>query len=163
MRAQPAKPHVDMYKALNASASTISVGEVTSSLANGVVTGYDNTLLYAYATQWHKEVNFVTTSGHIYQAAVIVWCKPFYDSLPPDLQKVLSEIPASMTDKGRKEVRAMNKVLAKKYREAGLTVHDLSSGERAAFVKATAGVEGEFKKSTTAKGRELLETLKKNR
>ena len=163
MRSQPAMPHVEMYRALGAGASSIAVGEVTSSLANGVVNGYENTLLYAYATQWHKEVRYVTKSAHIYQAAVVTWCKAWFDQLPPDLQAVLRDVPDAETKKGRALVRAMNKRLEAEYGKAGVEVKSLSVSQRAAFKAATAGVRGKFLAETTPEGKQLLEILERNR
>ncbi len=163
MRAQPAKPHVDMYKALGASAATIAVGEVTSSLANDVVTGYDNTLLYAYATQWHKEVKYVTKSAHIYQAAVVTWCKPWFDTLPEDLQKIVLGVKPTDVKKGRAAVRAMNKRLVKEYGKSGIEVYEPSAAEKAAFKKATSGVHDKFLSGASPKGKELYNLLKANR
>ncbi len=162
MRAQPAMPHVEMYRTLGASASTIAVGEVTSALANNVVVGFDNTLLYAFATQWHKEVKYMTLSSHIYQPAIVTWCKSFYDSLPDDLKKVMDAVPEGETKRGRSAVRAMNKLLEKKVAEAGVEVKALSDAQKAAFKAATASVHGKFKAETSAKGRQLLELLQKH-
>ncbi len=163
MRSQPAMPHVEMYRALGASASPIAVGEVTSSLANNVVTGYDNTLLYAYATQWHKEVKYVTKSAHIYQAAVVVWCKKWFDTVPADLQRILLKVPDGETKKGRALVRAMNKRLVTEYGKAGVQVKELSSSQKASFKRATAGVRAKFVAETTDRGRRLLKILEDNR
>jgi C4-dicarboxylate-binding protein DctP len=163
MRAQPAQPHVDMYKALGASAATIAVGEVTSSLANDVVSGYDNTLLYAYATQWHKEVKYVTKSAHIYQAAVVTYCKAWFDTIPPDLQKVLLNAKASDVKKGRAAVRAMNKRLITEYAKSGIQIHNLTASEKAAFKKVTAGVHQRFLSNASAKGKELYQLLTSSR
>ena len=163
MRSQPAMPHVEMYKALDAGAATISVGAVSSSLANGVVSGYDNTLLYAYATQWHKEIKYVTMSSHIYQAAIVVWCSAWLEKQSAEIQKLLTEVPAGEEKKGKAAVRAMNKVLKKEYAKAGVEVKELSSAERAAFKKATSGVRGHFLSKASPKGKELLQILEANR
>lgn len=163
MRSQPAMPHVEMYRALGASASPIAVGEVTSSLANNVVTGYDNTLLYAYATQWHKEVKYVTKSAHIYQAAVVVWCKAWFDQVPADLQQILARVPDGETKKGRALVRAMNKRLVAEYGKAGVEVRELTATQRDAFKRATDGVRTKFLAETSERGRRLLQILEDNR
>lgn len=160
MRAQPAMPHIEMYKALGASAQTLAVSEVTTSLSNGIVNGYDNTLVYAFATQWHKEIKYVTLSGHIYQPAVVSWCKPWFDSLPADLQAVLMNVPEGEEKKGRLSVRALNNILQKKYVEQGVAVKGLSASQKAAFKSTTAVVESKFRSQTSAKGRELLRLLK---
>jgi len=163
MRSQPAMPHVEMYNALGAGAATISVGEVSSSLANGVVSGYDNTLLYAYATQWHKEIAYVTLSSHIYQPALVVWCSAWLQQQTPELQKLMTEVPSGEEKKGKAAVRAMNKVLKSEYAKAGVDVKDLSAGQRAAFKKATSGVRAKFLAGASAKGKALLNVLESNR
>jgi TRAP-type transport system periplasmic protein len=163
MRSQPAMPHVEMYKALGAGAATISVGEVSSSLANGVVSGYDNTLLYAYATQWHNEIKYVTLSSHIYQAAIVVWCSAWLDQQTPELRALLTQVPSGEERKGKAAVRAMNKVLKKEYAKAGVDVQALSDAQRAAFKEATSGVRGHFLRKTSAKGKALLKVLESNR
>jgi TRAP-type C4-dicarboxylate transport system substrate-binding protein len=163
MRSQPALPHVEMYRALGASASTIAVGEVGSSLASGVVNGYDNTLLYAYATQWHKEIKYVTLSDHIYQGAIVVYCKSWFDSLPADLQAILMKVPAGETSRGRAAVRAMNTRLIAEYEKDDVKIRELTASEKAAFARATAGVAAKFLAETSAEGKELYELLKKSR
>ena len=162
MRAQQAKPHLDMYRALGAAADPIPVGEVTSSLAAGTVNGYDNTLLYAYATQWHKEIKYVTKSSHIYQAAVVAWCKPWFDTLPPDLQQILLGQTAKDIKLGRASVRAMNKRLLKEYAKSGIEVHVLTAAEKAAFKRATQSATDKFLSSTSSQGRALYKVLKQN-
>jgi TRAP-type C4-dicarboxylate transport system substrate-binding protein len=159
MRSQPAKPHVMAYQALGASASTIAAGEVTTSLASGVVSGYDNTLLFGYATQWYKEVKYVTLSAHIYQAAIVTWCKPWFDKLPEDLQKVVTTVPDGEAQWGRKLVRAMNKLLEKKYEEEGVQLKRLTDAQRAAFKARTDSVLTTLRGETSPEGRELLTIL----
>jgi TRAP-type C4-dicarboxylate transport system substrate-binding protein len=163
MRSQPAMPHVEMYRALGASASTIAVGEVGSSLASGVVNGYDNTLLYAYATQWHKEIKYVTISDHIYQGAIVVYCKAWFDTVPTDLQAILMKVPDGETTRGRVAVRARNTRLLKEYEKDGVKIRTLTAAEKAAFARATAGVATKFLADTTEAGRALYELLKKSR
>ena len=136
---------------------------MSSSLANGVVSGYDNTLLYAYATQWHKEIKYVTLSAHIYQPALVVWCSAWLDQQTPELKALLTEVPSGEEKKGKAAVRAMNKVLKQEYGKAGVDVKELSAAQRGAFKAATSGVRTHFLGKTSAKGKELLQILESNR
>jgi TRAP-type C4-dicarboxylate transport system substrate-binding protein len=102
----------------------------------------------------------VALSRHIYQAAVVLWCKRFFDGLPADLQEVLMTIPPGELEKGRKGVRVMNQRLVDVYKAEGIEVNPLSNAQIAAFKKATAAVEAKFMRSTSAKGKELLKALK---
>ena len=164
MRSQPADHHIAMYKALGANPNPIQVAEVSSSLSNGTVTGYDNTLLFGDLAGWADEVKYITMSSHIYQGAVVAWCKGWYDTLDADIQAALSKSRPKLQELGLSLVRVFNdKRMPAKYAEAGKQIKTLSASERAAFVTATASVEASFKGGTTELGRKLLDTLKRNR
>ncbi len=164
MRSQPAKNHLAMYKALGATPSPIQVAEVPTSLANNTVTGYDNTLLFGKLANWADNIKYVSLSGHIYQGAVIAWCKPWFDGLPADLQAILTKSRPKLEKVGLKLVRAFNdKKMPSQYADAGIEVKSLSGGQKAAFKSATASVESEFRGATTEAGRKLLDSLKNNR
>lgn len=163
MRTQPAMPHVEMYKTLGASAFPISVGEVVGALAADNVSGYDNTLLYAYAAQWFEQVKYITLSYHIYQPALVVWCKKSFEKLPPDIQKILTTVPADEKQKGRIAVRAMNKILRAKYKEQNREIRELTAAEKKAMKDATKPVIDKFLAETSPEGKALYEFLIKNR
>jgi tripartite ATP-independent transporter DctP family solute receptor len=150
MRSQQNKVHIDMWNALGASPVPLPVPEVPSSLQNGVVAGYDNTLLYAYAAQWNEGIKFVTISEHIYQPAVIVFSKEFWASLPEDLKVIVTKTIAEDQKQGRDRIRSMNKPLVEQYKAGGAEFYKLSDAEREAFKQATRSVWDAFRgRSTT--------------
>ena len=89
MRSQESWIHEEMYRALGGNPVAIPVTEVSAALAAGTVQGFDNTPLYSQAAGWQEFVDTWTVSNHIYQPAVIVWNREFYESLPADLQELL--------------------------------------------------------------------------
>ena len=105
MRAQESFVHTGMYEALGAKPNPIPVAQVAEDLANGVVSGYDNTWLYSYAAQWHKNVQYITESHHIYQPAVIAYNKEWLERMPADLREILLEDRDRQTRLGRKRIR----------------------------------------------------------
>ncbi|MCB9736254.1 MAG: TRAP transporter substrate-binding protein [Deltaproteobacteria bacterium] len=164
MRSQPATHHLDMYKALGATPSPIEVADVPTALSSGMVSGYDNTLLFGDLANWTEKVKYVTISKHIYQGALVAWCKGWYDELPADLQAVLVKPRPVIEQLGLKLVRIFNdKKMPEKYKAAGIQMVELSGGERAAFKSKTAEVWTKFRGRTSADGKKLLDLLEKSK
>jgi len=145
MRSQESFVHIEMWKALEASAAAIPTPEVTTALKTGAVTGFDQALLYMVAGAWHTSIKNLTLSAHIYQPAVIAFNKDWFDKLPPDLQKILIDEGRAIVRKGRASIRAMNPKLVKIIQKAGVTVGTLTDAERAEFEQATSGVRAKVK------------------
>lgn len=161
MRSQENQVHVETYRALKASPVTISVGEVASSLQTGVVDGFDNTPLFTQAAGWNQQVEYYSVTRHIYQPAVIVVNKAWYDGLAPDLQAAIIEPAKGLEKKGRKAVRALEPLLLKNLEKGGTKVYELTDAERDAFRQATRPVWDSFRASTSDAGRELLDVILK--
>lgn len=122
MRAQPSYVHTSMYKEFGAAANPMPAPEVPGALSSGVVDGYDNSLLYAYATQWYSNIKFLTLSSHIYQPAVIVFCKKVYDKLPGDMQAKMMGQAAKIQKAGRAMVRSGNRAALKQHEAKGVKI-----------------------------------------
>lgn len=142
MRSQESSVHVETYRALGASPVPISVGEVQSSLQTNVVQGFDNTPLFTQAAGWNQAVTHFTVSDHIYQPALILVNKAWYDALPPELRTIIETQAAKLEGRGRKLVRALNPVLIDNLTKGDhpLQVYTHTAAEKEAFKKATRGV-----------------------
>src|SRR5262245_51110738 len=102
MRSQEARTHLDTWKAFGASPVPIAVTEVLSSLQTGVVDGFDNTPLFAFAASWYQGIKYFTLTEHIYQPGVVVLSRKFWESLPADLQGLLMDDPQKLAKQGRR-------------------------------------------------------------
>ena len=145
MRSQESFVHIEMWKALEASASAIPTTEVSTALKTGSVAGFDQALLYMVAGAWHMSVKHLTLSAHIYQPAVIAFNQAWFDKLPPDLQKIAVDEGRKLVRPGRAAIRKMNPTLVQIIQKAGVKVTTLSDAERAEFVAKTAGVAAKVK------------------
>ena len=161
MRSQESFVHTEMYKLLGAKPNVIAVPNVPESLANGVVSGYDNTLLYAYAAEWYPTVKYITLTHHIYQPAVIAFNKKWFDALPADLKPIVKADAEKETKNGRFRIRAMNVKLQGMYEQKGITFHKPSADERAKMKAATRPVYDAFRQRTGATGSSLLDEILK--
>ena len=163
MRAQESWVHEETYRALGGNPVRIAVPEVLSSLQNNNVQGFDNTPLFAFATSWYQAVDHWTVSDHIYQPAVIVYNKQWFDGLPDDLQKILLADRQKETDYGRDLVRKLHPKLVENLKAAGMTVCELSDAEKAEFAKKAKSVHDMFRKKSGKKGAALLDIVEKNK
>jgi TRAP-type C4-dicarboxylate transport system substrate-binding protein len=161
MRAQESWIHEEMYRALGGNPVTIPATEVTTSLSTGNVQGFDNTPLFAQAAGWHTFINTWTVSNHIYQPAVVVYNKAWFDSMPADLQQILLANRESETSSGRRAIRALTPLLLQNLTAAGINVVELTPAQRAAMRSATAGVHTMFR-SRVPSGAALLDIINAN-
>ncbi|KAB2904671.1 MAG: TRAP transporter substrate-binding protein [Kofleriaceae bacterium] len=150
MRSQESFPHIEMWKALEASAEAIPTTEVTTALKTGSVQGFDQALLYTVAGSWQSSITHMTLSAHIYQPAVIAFNKAWFDKLPPDLQAIVIDEGRKIVRTGRAAIRKMNPKLVDIIKKSKVKIDTLSAAERAAFVKKTAGVRDRVKGKSAA-------------
>ncbi len=150
MRSQESFVHIEMWKALGASAEAIPTTEVTTALKTGSVQGFDQALLYTVAGAWHSSITHMTLSAHIYQPAVIAFNKEWFDDLPPDLQAIVIDEGRKIVRGGRAAIRKMNPSLVKIIKNAKVKISTLTDAERAAFVTKTAGVAAKVKARSAA-------------
>lgn len=160
MRSQEATVHLETYRAFGARPVPIDVTNVLTSLQTGVVDGFDNTPLFAFATSWYQAARHLTLSRHSYQPGIIVYSKTWFDGLPEDIQQVLANIPQDLVVSGRRSVRRMDPVLIRNLERYGIQVHTPSDEERAAFQQASSGVANRVASKTGAGGRSLLKALR---
>lgn len=167
MRSQATNVSLATYRALGALPQSIEAAEVVDKLIAGAVDGYDNTLLFGRLAQWSKEITFVTLSNHSYQAAGLVWCKTWLETLPVDLQAILTrrearteELEASGLTLSR---RFNDDLMPRQYLRAGKQLRELREDERAAFKAALVKVEKDFLEQASPRGQELLALLRKKR
>lgn len=145
IRSQESKIHLATWAALGANAVPIGIPEVLSALQTGVVDGFDNTPLFAAATEWFTTIKYFAVTNHIYQPGVVIYGKAFFDGLSPDLQKIVLGDAAAESKRGREAVRKMNKELIETFKSKKIDVNVLTADEKAKFKEATRKVHEDFR------------------
>jgi TRAP-type C4-dicarboxylate transport system substrate-binding protein len=158
MRSQESWIHEEMYNALGGNPVRIAVPEVITALNTGNVQGFDNTPLFAFASSWYQAIDTWTVSNHIYQPAVIFYNADWYESLPSDLQAMVTGNVAEETRSGRRLIRALTPALIQNLENAGITVYNMTDEERSVFREATRGVHHMFRERVEG-GSELLDLI----
>ena len=160
MRSQESDVHLETYRALGASPVPIPVSEVLTSLQTGIVKGFDNTAIITQALGWNQGVKFYSTTQHIYQPALIVMNKKWFDSLSPEHQAIMREHGKKLEKIGRKKVRKLTPILMQNFKTMGVEVCELTDAERAAFKAATKGVWDKRAAKASDLGKELIKQLR---
>ncbi|MEZ4460115.1 MAG: TRAP transporter substrate-binding protein [bacterium] len=163
MRAQESWVHEEMYRALGGNPVRIAVPETLSAIQSGNVQGFDNTPLFAFAASWTQGIDHWTLSDHIYQPAVIVYNKEWFDKLPKDLQTILLANREGETKSGRDLVRKLEPKLIENLKAAKITVCEMTPEQKKTFAAKSKKVHDMFRKRVGKKGAKLLDIVEKNR
>lgn len=139
VRSQEAKTHIQFWKSVGANPIPIAIPEVLPALQTGVVNGFDNTPLFTMAAEWQTTIDNFTFTKHIYQPAVIVASKKFYDKQPAEGKKVIIGEGNGYAKEVRRGVRALDGRLLAVLKKSGVKIHNPSSAELAQWKKASAG------------------------
>jgi len=162
MRSQENWIHEETYRALGGNPVRISAGEVLTSLSTGQVQGFDNTPLFAFATSWFSQIDTWTVSDHIYQPAVVVFNKKWFDGLPKDIQDILMANQAEETRLGREAIRLLTPKLLEALKGKKINVVQMTQAEKDEFAKLTKPVHAMFRKNVKG-GAALLDLIEKNK
>jgi tripartite ATP-independent transporter DctP family solute receptor len=160
MRSQESRVHIATYQAFGATPNPIDVTNVLTALQTGVVDGFDNTPLFAFATSWYQGARHLNLSRHSYQPGIVVYSAQWFNSLPPDLRQVLTNLPASLTVEGRAAVRRMDPILIQNLERYGITVYQPTPGERESFAAIGRPVQDAIAREIGAGARNLLKALR---
>jgi TRAP-type C4-dicarboxylate transport system substrate-binding protein len=144
MRSQESKIHTQTYKAFGASPVELPVPEVLSSLQTGVVDGFSNTPLFSFATSWYQGVTHYTYTQHIFQPALIVYSKKWFDKQDKKHQAIL--VKTDEEKSGMQAVRDLTAPLLDNFTHAGIEVCKLDAAGKKAFQDKAKSVWDEFAK-----------------
>ena len=160
IRTQETKCHLKTFKEMGASPVPMGITEVLSSLQTGVVEGYDNTQLFAFASALYMATTHWTETRHIYQpAAIVLSRKGAWEKMPKELQDALegdAEEMMKIEDRGFRMVRALGPQIEKNFGDLGIELH---KPDLAQFRKVAGPVHADFAKRTSKQGAALLKAL----
>lgn len=141
---EESKIHLAFWKSLGAAAVPKPATELYISLHRRVVDGADNSILGIYALNLYTKTKRITESEHIYQAAIIVCNKDWWDSLPDDLRQILLDQNVLLADGMRKATFSEIKNVKRGLKATGVRFYKLSDEEKEPFIKKTKPVYKEF-------------------
>ena len=115
---------LDMVKNLGASAITMPMGEVYTSLQTGVIDGQENAPFVVRVWNVYEVQKYYTLDKHTYSTLFLIINEEFFQSLPEDIKKVVLDAGEMTTKIQRRASRlAEEKILAFLSSE-GLEIYD---------------------------------------
>jgi C4-dicarboxylate-binding protein DctP len=148
------------FRALGANPQKMAFAEVYQALQTGVVDGQENTWSNIYSQKFHEVQKTIAETNHGVIDYMVVANAKWWDGLPPDIKKGLSEAMAEATAYANKLAEDINQDDRKKIEAAGKAkIQKLSKEDMAAWRKA---MEPVWKKFEGDVGRDLIEAALKS-
>jgi len=91
IRVAPIPLWIETFKAMGARVVTLPWPEVYSGLSQGVVDAAEAPLNAMYGCKFQEQKKVISMTGHMKDLVGMVMGKSYYDTLPPDVQKMLIE------------------------------------------------------------------------
>jgi C4-dicarboxylate-binding protein DctP len=150
------------FRALDSNPQKMAFAEVYQALQTGVVDGQENTWSNIYSQKFFEVQKTIAETNHGVIDYMVVTNSKWWDGLPADVRKGLSEAMAEATAYGNKLANDINEGDKKKIAEAGKAkIQKLSKEDTAAWRKAMDPV---WKKFEGDIGRDLINAaLKANK
>ena len=148
MRTLQAPAILATYRTYGANPTAMAFTEVYNGLQQGVVEGQENPLANIYSMRFHEVQKYMTLTGHAYHTYAAVMNKAAWESLPPDLQKVMSDAFDMARDYSRQltnedETRILGEI------KDQIEIRELSPEGRAAFIEASKPIYKSFEERIT--------------
>jgi tripartite ATP-independent transporter DctP family solute receptor len=130
MRVPPAPLWTSMFKAFNASPTTIGLPEVYSSLQTKVVDGQENPLALIDASKFYEVQKYCSMTNHMWDGFWFLGNKAKFAKLPADLREIVMRNVNEAAMQQRQDVRKLNFELIAQLKARGLKFNEV---DRSAF------------------------------
>ena len=131
--------------AIGGSPQPMAFSEVYGALQTGVVDGQENTWSNIYGKKFFEVQDGTTETNHGIIDYLVVTSTDFWDSLPDDTRTQLATIIEEVTETRNGEATAVNESAKQAIIDAGGTVRQLTSEQRAEWVSVMKPVWDQFK------------------
>lgn len=125
---------LDMFAALDASAVAMPFTELYAALQQGVVDGQENPLALIAKASFANVQDYLSLSGHIWNAAPVVVPKAWWDGLDAETQTAIQQAFDDAKNRERQMIAEGDETLLEELKESGMQVNDV---DKDAFRSAT--------------------------
>ena len=123
---------VEMIRAMGAAPTPIPFGEVYTALQQKLVDGQENPIPTIYARKFYEVQGHLSMTKHMLQNNTVIINKRSLEKLSPELQKVLLEEAAAISEKNTRLQQEQEAKMLEEIRKSGKTVI-VDKPDRAAF------------------------------
>jgi TRAP-type transport system periplasmic protein len=127
---------IDIFNTLGANATPLPFPEVYTALDSRAIDGQETPYSNIHGNKFFEVQKYLSPTGHIYGAAVVLVSKKFWDPLSADEKKILQETCYEARDFERKTNRELDPKLLADLKAKGMMVSEISPQERARMREA---------------------------
>ncbi|WP_432407230.1 DctP family TRAP transporter solute-binding subunit [Wukongibacter sp. M2B1] len=147
MRVMESPVYIDLFKYLGANATPMGFGEVFTGLQQGTIDGQENGASLVYATKFYEVQKYYSLTGHTYGFLAVLINDSFYNELPDDIRKIVSEgAEKYLIDYQRNLEIEDNEKYIKKLKDEGMEVNAITPENQEKFVEALKPMYEKYKK-----------------
>ncbi|WP_394137749.1 TRAP transporter substrate-binding protein [Cytobacillus oceanisediminis] len=136
--------HTDTFKSFGANASPFAFGELYTALQQKTYDAMECPISLYYTNKFYEVQDYLTMSGHVYAATILLMNNDFYNNLPEDLQEVITEASLEYRDEQREIAQKQDKEFLDKLKEGGMQVNELTDEQKDAFREASRSVYDKY-------------------
>ena len=130
IRVQPSALYIDMFNQLGANAVPMTINEVYTAMETHAIDGHENSLTAIDANKFQEVQEYLSLTGHSYNAVVLLIGKPSFDKLNDEEMAIIREAAAEARGFQRDLTRTQTEGLLTKLAEDGMEVNEVSPGEQ---------------------------------
>ncbi len=159
IRIQSSKVTEAQMRDVGALPQVLSFGELYQALQTGVVDGQENPITHVYTQKFYEVQKYMAITDHTYHGYVVIANKKFWESLPPDLRKVLTAAIEDTTSYYYRMAKLENDEALEAIRKTGkMEIYKPTPAEMSEWKRAFAPVHREMEARV---GKELLQAIYK--
>ncbi|MGB5867501.1 MAG: TRAP transporter substrate-binding protein [Arcobacteraceae bacterium] len=149
------------FHAVGANPQMMPFSEVYSGLQQGVIDAAENPVSNIYTKKFHEVQKYLSISDHGYLGYLVVMSKKFWNSLPADLQKNVTQAMNEATEKEREYAKQLNDSQLELIRDYAkktgkLEIYTLTDEQKNAWREKVSTIYPEFY-SDSKIGKDLIE------
>ncbi len=123
MRTPASKEALGLFKSLGAAPTPMNFSELYTALQTRVVDGQENPLANIEFGRFYEVQKYLTLSAHMWGGYWLIANGDFWNSMPADLQAIVTRNASTYTDRQRRDVMKLNDSLVGKLQSQGMTVN----------------------------------------
>lgn len=136
--------HTDTFKAFGANASPFAFGELYTALQQGTYDAMECPVSLYYTNKFYEVQDYLSLTGHVYAATALLMNNDFYNDLPEDLQKLVTEASEEYREEQRGLAQKQDVEFLNKLKENGMKVNELTDDQRDEFRDAASTVYDKY-------------------
>lgn len=149
--------HTETFKAFGANASPFAFGELYTALQQGTYDAMESPISLYYLNKFYEVQDYLTLTGHVYAATILVMNDAFFEGLPEDLQALVTEAAEEYRAEQREIAHEQDSEFLEKLKENGMEVNEITPEQKEEFRKAAEPIYEKFAKEI---GEDLIEQAK---